>query len=201
MNRLKGIQFVVAASLGVLGIQCAGPVEAALIFNVFESGPDLVVSASGSLSLSTIEGAAQSFWSGRLESANANIATGSNINLNTYQVSGPLSFGGSVSLVGASSVSGTPLFLQGDLSRFSIDPSYASGSQIVSTATFSNKTLLGAGFPASGFLATWSLGTGETISLEVAPSPPPAVPGPVPLFGAGAAFGLSRRLRHRLNGI
>ncbi len=34
---------------------------------------------------------------------------------------------------------------------------------------------------------------------EVLPSPPPSsVPGPLPLFGAGVAFGVSRRLRRRI---
>lgn len=45
-----------------------------------------------------------------------------------------------------------------------------------------------------------SLGPGfATISNFTAPSQPPAaVPGPLPLFGAGAAFGWSRRLRRRV---
>jgi hypothetical protein len=32
-----------------------------------------------------------------------------------------------------------------------------------------------------------------------APTPPAGVPGPLPLFGAGAAYGWSRRLRRRLS--
>jgi len=33
-----------------------------------------------------------------------------------------------------------------------------------------------------------------------APPPSPHVPGPLPLFGIGAAFGISRRLRNRIKG-
>ncbi|MFN9610686.1 MAG: hypothetical protein ACK546_00810 [bacterium] len=44
----------------------------------------------------------------------------------------------------------------------------------------------------SGTIGTWTLvGTGDTVNVNV-------VPGPLPLFGAGAAFGFSRRLRQRI---
>jgi hypothetical protein len=55
--------------------------------------------------------------------------------------------------------------------------------------------------PATGLIGTWSLtGTSETIQVILgAPAPPAAaVPGPLPLFGAGVAFGWSRRLRKRI---
>jgi hypothetical protein len=44
---------------------------------------------------------------------------------------------------------------------------------------------------------TYESGTYATATL--APPPPPAaVPGPLPLFGAAAAFGMSRRLRRKI---
>jgi MYXO-CTERM domain-containing protein len=51
---------------------------------------------------------------------------------------------------------------------------------------------------------TWSnstgLSTGATffLSLDNDTPPPFGVPGPLPLFGAAAAFGVSRRLRQRI---
>ena len=39
--------------------------------------------------------------------------------------------------------------------------------------------------------------TGTYATATVAPPPPAAVPGPLPLLGVGAAFGMSRRLRRR----
>jgi MYXO-CTERM domain-containing protein len=41
------------------------------------------------------------------------------------------------------------------------------------------------------------LSTGDTITVN-ATSAPADVPGPLPLLGAGAAFGWSRRLRKRI---
>lgn len=40
--------------------------------------------------------------------------------------------------------------------------------------------------------------TGSVISSTLSPVSPVAVPGPLPLLGVAAAFGLSRRLRRRL---
>jgi MYXO-CTERM domain-containing protein len=48
----------------------------------------------------------------------------------------------------------------------------------------------------SGNLAFNSLGT--IYSTTAGTTPPPQVPGPLPLLGAGAAFGFSRRLRNRI---
>ena len=47
-----------------------------------------------------------------------------------------------------------------------------------------------------------SIYAATTGGLSIAPlsSPPSEVPGPLPLLGAGAAFGWSRRLRRRLSG-
>lgn len=54
---------------------------------------------------------------------------------------------------------------------------------------------------SSGTLGTWTLAdTGDTIEVKVLnPNPPTSsVPGPLPVLGAGAAFGFSRRLRQRI---
>ncbi|PZV05355.1 MAG: hypothetical protein DCF23_03575 [Cyanobium sp.] len=51
-------------------------------------------------------------------------------------------------------------------------------------------------------VGTWNLLGGENISvdtIEVIVGAPTAVPGPLPLLGAAAAFGWSRRLRNRIS--
>jgi hypothetical protein len=77
-----------------------------------------------------------------------------------------------------------------------MDSGYVSGSSVVSSATFSGKTLAGLGLtPTSGTIGTWTLaGTGDIVNLRV-DNP---VPGPLPLVGVGAAFGFSRHLRQRI---
>lgn len=81
----------------------------------------------------------------------------------------------------------------GGESEFDISPTYTPGTPIISNAIFSGKTLADLGLtPTSGLLGTWTLvGTGDTINVNV-------VPGPLPVLGAGVAFGFSRRLRRRI---
>ncbi len=91
-----------------------------------------------------------------------------------------------------------------------IDSSYSSGDSIISSATYSNTSLVGLGFTAaSGEIAEWTLQPASTadpytafdkikIVLSRTPTPPSGVPGPLPLLGVGAAFSFSRRLRRRV---
>jgi hypothetical protein len=59
-------------------------------------------------------------------------------------------------------------------------------------------TLADLGFTTTGLIGTWFLtGTSETIQVILG-APGAAVPGPLPLFGAAAAFGWSRKLRKRI---
>jgi len=89
-------------------------------------------------------------------------------------------------------------FLYGANNQFDIDPTYVSNTPIVSSATFNGRTLAGLGFTTTGLIGTWTLnGTSETIDVVIG-APSAAVPGPLPLLGAGAAFGWSRRLRKRI---
>lgn len=80
-----------------------------------------------------------------------------------------------------------------------MDPTYVSGSPIVSRVTFNARTLADLDITAEGLIGTWTLAeTGDKIKVFVGSSAT-GVPGPLTLFGAAAAFGWSRRLRHRLS--
>lgn len=75
---------------------------------------------------------------------------------------------------------------------FSIDPLYTNNTPILSKSTFLNTSF---GFTTPGLIGTWRIrGTSETIDLVVGKP----VPGPLPLFGAAAAYSWSRRLRRRI---
>jgi hypothetical protein len=182
-----------------------GQAKAVLTYNIFESAGNVVVQTSGSINLT---GAPQLFTlscanAGSILSVSAIIAVcnGPNDSVGLYQITGPVSFNGSAN-VQADSLSG--IFnsgLIGAANFFVIGPAYVSNTPIVSSATYNNKTLAGLGFTTTGLIGTWTLdGTSETIQVILgAPTPPGAtVPGPLPLLGAGAAFGWSRRLRKRI---
>ena len=177
-----------------------GQAKAVLTYNIFESAGNVVVQTSGSLDFTGATQSAPYFCStfnGAIYSSYAAICTGADALVPTYSVTGPGNFNGS-GLFPASSVTGIFTALLGANSVFVIDPAYISSSPIVSSATFNSQTLATLNFTTTGLIGTWSLaGTSETIQVILG-SPAAAVPGPLPLLGAGAAFGWSRRLRKRI---
>ena len=181
--------------------------KAVLTYNIFESGGDVVFQTSGSLNLPlTSIGSANCGTDGAIVSFWAWICTGPQGNLAFYGSTGAPSFNnGFVARGVGSSVSATSTYLVGGSNPFlipvgfSISFGYISGSPIVSTSTFTGRTLSSLGFTInSGLLGSWTLdGTGDTIQAFLGP-PAAAVPGPLPVLGAGAAFGWSRKLRKRI---
>ena len=176
--------------------------KAGLSFNIYESLGNLIVETSGSLNLPTAAGTGNCGAEGAIAPAIGFMCTGPNQTNPAYVISGPSVFTGSADLYPATSVSGILAGVAAGSQRFVIDSAYVSGTPIVSGATYVGKSLSDLGLnSASGTLGTWTLvGTSETISINVtSPTPPaPSVPGPLPLFGAGSAFGFSRYLRNRL---
>ncbi len=181
-----------------------GQAKAILTYNIFESAGNVVVQTNGSIDLTgavPVMGAGSDCGTnGSVISLFAFICTGNNTTMDYYDISGPQSFNGSAFSFPSSSVSGISTFLQGFVPGFlAIDQAYASGTPIVSSATFNGQTLASLGFTTTGLIGTWTLdGTSESIQVFLGPPSPAAVPGPLPLVGAAAAFSFSRRLRKRI---
>jgi hypothetical protein len=203
-NSQKFKRFIPLLSASGALLLSQGQAKAVLTYNIFESSGNVVVETSGSLNLAgAIVDSQDDCGSGQKIIPNsATICTVPGTVI-TYSITGPTSFsnGGIVS-VGGSSSSGIPTALQGATSVFGLPSAYVSGTPIVSSATFANQTLASLGFTiSSGPLGVWALnGTSETIQVFLGPPSPSgaAVPGPLPLLGAGAAFTWSRRLRKRI---
>jgi hypothetical protein len=179
-----------------------GQAKAVLTYNIFESGGNVVVQTSGSLNFTgATQDSTYSFGTnGAILSSLGLVNTGPNNNSSpAYVISGPNNFNGNVLAINGDSVSGIMTLLNASISKFSIDPTYVSTTPIVSSATFNGKTLASLGFTTTGLIGTWSLtGTSETINVFLGDPVSAAVPGPLPLLGAGFAFGWSRRLRKRI---
>ena len=80
-----------------------------------------------------------------------------------------------------------------------IDSSYVLSQPFFSSATFNGRSLVSEGFTAAGLVGTWDIdGTSESINVFIGPHSAD-VTGPLPLLGAAAAFGWSRRLRKRIS--
>jgi hypothetical protein len=187
-------------ALSTIGfIAVANPAKAILFYNIYKSSGNIVIETDGTLDvLPSSLGNALCGANGAFSPRLGVICTGpgSIFPINRrYPISGPATFlTGSGSFFGASSVSGiATVLVVPTFFFFSIANSYVLGTPIISYSTFNGKTLADLGLtPSSGSLGTWTLdGTTESINVRV-------VPGPLPLLGAGAAFGFCRRLRRRI---
>lgn len=207
-QRCKRLLPLLAAPAALLIVQ--GQAKAVLSYNIFETPSGVVVEASGSVALSgpPVNQAGCVGFDGAISAVNAIICTGPFTALDLYGVTGPPSFVGSYSSGGGSSTSSISTFLAGEpfifpaitgiptpQPFFGISPSYISGTPFTSSSLFPGLKYSDLGFTTSGLIGTWTLdSTGDTIQLFATPP----VPGPLPLLGAGAAFGWSRRLRRRI---
>ena len=193
-----------------------GQAKAILNVNIFDDGPNLKVTVNGSIAGS--QGILQAsstcgkdgvlygqFNSGFLSL----LCSGNDSATNFYTISGPAGFGGSGFLDGASLVQGLafqliPSSYTGQsifTSTYGLDANYINGQPFFSGATFDGTSLASEGFTATGLIGIWTIdGTSESINVCIgaAPCGGAPVPGPLPLLGAGAAFGWSRRLRKRI---
>jgi hypothetical protein len=200
-QRCKRFSPLLAAPAALLLSQ--GQAKALITYNVFESAGNVVVQASGSLDLSStsslgLGACGTGAPGGAIVSAIAVICTGAEIPSPAFAITGPASFDGFAGITPASSVSGITTGFNGVGGVFALDPSYNYNTLIVSSATFNGQTLASLGFTTTGLIGTWTIdGTPESINVYIGP-PATSVPGPLPLLGAGAAFGWSRQLRKRI---
>ena len=211
-------------SLPLLAVPAAlllsqGQAKAVLYINIFDDGPNLKVTVNCSISpgnagTSTAAPTACTVLgslTGQGDPSDpSTICTGNDVLSSFGNINGPAGFGGNGSLFPASSVTGfsfqfyplsynTGTAFDANFEQYkntyALDPSYVLGQTFSSSATFNGKSLASEGFTATGLVGTWTIvGTSESINVFIGPP----VPGPLPLLGAGAAFGWSRRLRKRI---
>lgn len=195
-----------------------GQAKAILNVNIFDDGPNLKMTVTGSITGSPGNAKTDRGFCGSdgvLSGQSALLCTGPSAPspTNLYSISGPAGFGGNGDLTPATSVDGftfmlIPSSFGNGLSFYSstyqLDDFYTLGQPFLSSATFNDTNLASQGFTVTGLVGTWTInGTSESINVCIgsgpcASDPTSSVPGPLPLFGAGAAFGWSRKLRKRI---
>jgi hypothetical protein len=185
------LNFAPLALVSVLAAE--RPAAADLTFNFFPSGSDVVINSVGSLNLPTTpDFQDRCHADGFFRPQNATICTGYDAPSWGFYIDGPDGLGFTKPALIANSVTGPVVGMAADV--IVIDKSYTLNSLVNfnSTATFNNTTLADLGFITTGVIATWNLrGSSQTVQVV-------ATPGPLPLLGASAAFGFSRRLRSRI---
>jgi len=176
----------------------AGQADALVVYEFIQQGSDVVLNVSGSVSspqtIALSTGFVNQIWP-----VLGVMAPGITGNVPGWSLTGPSNFG-SGQPTSFTSYSGTNNFLLGFNNYFAIE-NYTLGSPIFGSGLFAGQTLASLGLSSTtpGLLASWTInGSSETVEVRIGSPAPSSVPGPLPLFGAAAAFAQSRRLRARL---
>lgn len=175
----------------------AGQADALVVYEFIQQGSDVALNVSGSVSSASTVVLSTGF-ANQIYPALGVIAPGITGNLPGWSLTGPSNFG-SGQPTSFTSYSGTNTFLLGFINYFAIE-NYTLGSPISGSGLIAGQTLASLGLNSTpGLLASWTInGSSETVEVRVGSPAPSSVPGPLPLFGAAAAFAQSRRLRARL---
>jgi hypothetical protein len=177
----------------------AGQADALVVYEFIQQGSDVALNVSGSVSSASTLSVSSGFGNSLVPSL-ALIQPRNLSNIPAWILNGPSNFG-SGSTIGFTSYSGTSASLLGFINYLAIE-NYTLGSPILGSGLFAGQTLasLGLNSTTPGLLASWTItgGNNETVEVRIGSPAPSSVPGPLPLFGAAAAFAQSRRLRARL---
>lgn len=180
----------------------AGQAKALVTYEFTQQGSDVVMNVSGSVSAAPTSSNQGSSFGNTVISSIALISQGNIPGVTGAAwrlINGPTNFGNGGS-IGFTSYSGTAINLLGLFPELNID-NYTLGTPISGSGLLAGQTLTSLGFSstAPGLLASWTIsGSSETVEVRIGSNAPSSVPGPLPLFGAAAAFAHSRRLRARL---
>jgi hypothetical protein len=190
-----------SATLVVAAFASSGSAKASVTYEFIQQGSDVVMNVSGSVSAARTSNVTSAFDSNPLLLTRLALkTTKTSPNIPSWDLNGGPSSLGSGENINFRSYPGTSTFLIGFLDSFAIE-NYTLGSPISGSGLLAGQTLasLGFGFTAPGLLASWNItGSSETVEVRIGSTAPSSVPGPLPLFGAAAAFAHSRRLRARL---
>jgi hypothetical protein len=195
----------IASGLASLAALIGHPVRAEIVYTFSQVGPDVRMTATGSLNTLPAFSLTTGLSSPTLRPMIANIITSPTLNSGAYSYkafqlpSGPTNFGG---LLTATPSSVDPLSMislletggiPGIPGAYWLPDTYQAGDPFFASMTFGGTTIESLALTPGTY--AWALpGTNESIQVVI-PSAP--VPGPLPLLGVGSALAWSRRLRRR----
>lgn len=187
---------VSALALAATAALDAGVAQAILVFEFLEQGSDVRLNVSGSLTGLPASPYPSSACYGNSVRPNT-IRILACVDGQYYPVTnGPSAIGTSTDYSTLVGYVGTPLFMAYDELVLS---SYSEGDPITGTGLLTGQSFSSLGLNSTtpgALLGSWTIGT-DSIEVRIGGGGA-AVPGPLPLLGAAAAFAHSRRLRARL---
>jgi hypothetical protein len=216
LRRSAGSKLAGAARLGgsmvagwlALSALAGTPAGAAYVLNLTETETGVVGQGSGSINLSGLTKTSEGTLPGAVRALAGLVIIGAQAEADQYsgQISGPSGFGagdlislattGSGFIIGvfgsANTPNGATFFSPSDII---LPNDYISGADLgVSTAEWTGASFASLGINPGTYIWQWDTGSGtDSFTLNTVP-----VPGPLPVLGAGIAFGWSRKIRRRL---
>lgn len=192
-NILQGFAVVALASVGLNG----GAASALLTINIYESDSGVEASYSGTVNTNDLTPYASSTITGGIGASfgigwSPSITPGVPADIWSGLIppdpfaEGPLVFP-------QTDNGGDPLFLAANY--IYLPAGYVSGSSISNSMFFTGQTFASIGLIPGTY--TWIWGSGADADSVVMTLSTSEVPGPLPLFGVGAAIGFTRQLRRR----
>ena len=204
-NRLSATLISVLATVFLIDGQSS---KAMLVYHFGQSGNDVILTMAGSFSDlgSPVGGDFNTLVSPFVSPTYANVASGplpgQVATYRAYGIVGPSAIGDGT---GSFPASASGVATQIGSGLLYLPATYTVGGFISAKATFVNATFASIGLSDTTTTFDWTLtGTGEIVRVQLGgpapliPSESPSVPAPLPLFGAATAFGVSRRLRGRI---
>jgi hypothetical protein len=201
IQKMKAIPLTLAVGLA-LTLASPPPQAQALTITMLEVGDDVVMSGSGSLNLTALNGPIADFGSTPFVYPSfSSFLLGSLGGIDAYSgdITFPTDFGpGTAGVLGdGSGEQFGPVQVFGFGQEIWVPTGYQSGAPLNASAIFEGETLASLGVNPGIYVWSWGSGVdSDDLTLHVEHTIPP-VPGPLPLLGAGAAFSWSRRLRKR----
>ena len=177
----------------LLVLACPPPAVQALTVTMREVGADVVMSGSGSLNLTALQGPIQDLSPAAfVYPALSSFLLGTPASIDIYfdNITFPSDFGAGLGVYGDGSgdVFGPVQYVFNFPPEIWVPAGYQSGSPLHAMATFQGESLASLGINPGVYVWTWGSGSDdETLTPNVVQANT-AVPGPLPLLGACAAW-------------
>jgi hypothetical protein len=169
-------KLVLAMLVGLFTFICV-PGHAAVTIYMYQSGPDVVASYSGTVNLTglTTYGFANCSATGFLNPALAIICVGDGTSFDAYTgftaIPGVLGSGGGT--VDATSATGAGIALTSTLGIIGVPPGYVSGSALSGTSTWNGRTLSNLGLTNGTYVWSW---TSDNVTVVIGSAHPTSIP-------------------------
>jgi hypothetical protein len=191
-----------ATALVVLLGLSARPARAAMMVTILQSGPDVVVSGSGTIDLSALTLLGGPTLAGGITPDAATVITGPSTpavgDAEYAGVIGPSSVG-SGGFAGPSSGTGMVFGVFGHFGALAVPGGYVSDTSLSGTSTYSGKTFASLGLTPGTYTYTWGTGNhADSLTVQIGPAATAAPePASLTLLGIGGLSLLGYGWRRR----